>query len=282
MKLKEAARALWRGAFGPVPEMEPEGLRRFRAGRDEDEYLLLDVRQPGEYRRGHLPGAVLIPLPELEGRLDELDRKLPTVVYCAIGGRSRAAAELMAGRGFIEVYSLRGGMKAWDGAAALGPPEQGKALFPAHAAPAGLLARAYALEQSMAAFYQGLADEAPDAGIAEMAGRLARVERGHGQRVRRLCEQAGAGADEREIMERAEQGGVLEGGLRPEDLPGGVLDREALLSLAMMVETQAMDLYSRLARDHEGEAQKALNGLARQEKEHLIGLGKLLDEASAA
>ncbi len=277
MRIMEAGRALWRSAFGPVPELSPEELREFRRRHGEDQYLLLDVRQPGEYRRGHLPGALLIPLPELEGRLDELDRQKTTVAYCAIGGRSRAAAELMAGRGFGEVYSLKGGIKAWQGATAQGPPEQGEALFPQQAGPAGLLARAYALERAMAAFYREMAEAMPDREAAGMAGRLARVEQGHGERVRRLCEQAGPGPAERDIMEQADRDGALEGGLRPEDLPAEGLDREAVLSLAMMVEAQAMDLYMRLARGQDGPARETLLELARQEKDHLAGLGGLLE-----
>lgn len=43
--------------------------------------VLLDVREPGEYARGHLPGAVHIPLSGLADRLDELDRNTPVVTY---------------------------------------------------------------------------------------------------------------------------------------------------------------------------------------------------------
>lgn len=50
-----------------------------RAG--SDEVTLLDVRQPGEYKDSHIPGAVLIPLPQLSDRLDELDREKPVLVY---------------------------------------------------------------------------------------------------------------------------------------------------------------------------------------------------------
>ncbi|MEJ2182557.1 MAG: rhodanese-like domain-containing protein [Nitrospirota bacterium] len=52
-------------------------MKRSKTG----QYALLDVRQPREYEKGHLPGAVLIPLGELRGRLGELDPRKPTVVY---------------------------------------------------------------------------------------------------------------------------------------------------------------------------------------------------------
>ena len=48
---------------------------------EADEIILLDVRQPNEYQKSHIPGATLIPLPELSGRLGELDPEKPVLVY---------------------------------------------------------------------------------------------------------------------------------------------------------------------------------------------------------
>mgnify|MGYP003573636070 CR=1 FL=1 len=46
-----------------------------------EEITILDVRQPKEYEAGHIPGAVLIPLPELSDRIEEIDPDKPTLVY---------------------------------------------------------------------------------------------------------------------------------------------------------------------------------------------------------
>lgn len=81
MKLAEAGKTLWRGVFGQVPEMTPHQLRTYRQAHHEGSYVLLDVRQPGEYQKGHLPGATLIPLPQLSARVSELDPKIPTIAY---------------------------------------------------------------------------------------------------------------------------------------------------------------------------------------------------------
>ena len=56
-------------------------MRQFLAGKNPDEYNLVDVRQPGEYERDHIPGANLIPMAELKNRVDEIDPDKPTVVY---------------------------------------------------------------------------------------------------------------------------------------------------------------------------------------------------------
>ena len=61
--------------------MTPEEVRSFLEDLEPGEYNLVDVRQQGEYEEGHLPGAKLIPLGELEERLGELNPEKPTVAY---------------------------------------------------------------------------------------------------------------------------------------------------------------------------------------------------------
>ena len=67
--------------FSRVKAMEADEARRWMEGRPPESFTLLDVRQPEEYEQGHLPGAVLIPLPELEQRLGELDPRIPVLAY---------------------------------------------------------------------------------------------------------------------------------------------------------------------------------------------------------
>lgn len=84
--------------------------------------MLLDVRQPQEYEQGHLPGATLAPLPEVEERATQLDPQRPVVAYCRSGNRSRAAAVLLKRLGFGLVYTLAGGITGWRGPAVAGWP----------------------------------------------------------------------------------------------------------------------------------------------------------------
>ena len=51
------------------------------ADRSQDEFNLIDVRQPGEYEGSHIPGSKLIPIAELDKRLDEIDPSKPTLIY---------------------------------------------------------------------------------------------------------------------------------------------------------------------------------------------------------
>ena len=70
-----------RDYFRPGKTMTQEQLRDFLDKHTPDEYNLVDVRQPGEYQQGHLPGARLIPLAELADRMNELDPTKPTITY---------------------------------------------------------------------------------------------------------------------------------------------------------------------------------------------------------
>ena len=78
--------------------------------------ILLDVRNPDEFDRGHIAGAMLIPLPELAARRAELRRDVPIVVTCQRGGRSAVGAATLDAFGFTDVHELRGGFAAWQAA----------------------------------------------------------------------------------------------------------------------------------------------------------------------
>jgi rhodanese-related sulfurtransferase len=77
--------------------------------------FLLDVRQPHEWDIVNLEtdGAVMIPLAELQDRLDELPTDREIVVYCRTGARSASAAQILTEEGFSGVFNFVGGIHAW-------------------------------------------------------------------------------------------------------------------------------------------------------------------------
>ena len=79
-----------------------------------DGRAVVDVREPGEYVGGHVPGAVLMPMGQLSSRIGELDRGRPVYVICASGNRSRAMSDFLARAGF-DARSVDGGTAAWAG-----------------------------------------------------------------------------------------------------------------------------------------------------------------------
>jgi hydroxyacylglutathione hydrolase len=79
----------------------------------DPELVVLDVRKPGEYEGGHVPGAVNIPVEQLERRIDELNASRATAVICATGYRSSAASSLLVRRGFGRLHNVTGGTVGW-------------------------------------------------------------------------------------------------------------------------------------------------------------------------
>jgi rhodanese-related sulfurtransferase len=84
--------------------------------------LVLDVREPGEYADGHIPGALNVPRGLLEAKADLeyanreprlADRHQPIIVHCASGARSAFAADVLQIMGFTNVKSMAGGITAW-------------------------------------------------------------------------------------------------------------------------------------------------------------------------
>ena len=77
---------------------------------------ILDVRSPQETAGGVIPGAILIPIEELEERVAEIPKDgKTTLVYCAAGGRSAAACEFLGSKGHLSMVNLSGGVGAWPG-----------------------------------------------------------------------------------------------------------------------------------------------------------------------
>lgn len=78
--------------------------------------LILDVREEGEYAAGHIPNSRHIPLGQLKERLKELEKSKgrPIVVLCRSGQRSISACAALKKQGFADVYTLKGGLVAWE------------------------------------------------------------------------------------------------------------------------------------------------------------------------
>jgi glyoxylase-like metal-dependent hydrolase (beta-lactamase superfamily II) len=108
----EGGMAAWRGAGLPVAEVPQipvaELKRRLGAG-----LQVVDVRRPGEYTSGHVPGAASRPLDRLERDIRGLDPSRPTAVICAGGYRSSAATSLLERHGFRDLSNVVGGTSAW-------------------------------------------------------------------------------------------------------------------------------------------------------------------------
>ena len=277
--------SLLKTLFAPVVSWSAEDLKAFMTQTPEGGYILLDVRQPSEYRDSHLPGAKLVPLSQLESAAGQLDTKKPVVVYCAIGGRSRVAAQLLAGRGFGQVFNLKGGIKAWRGFTAEGPRELNLDLIRGDETPAEIIVVALAMEKGLGRFYSTAAQRVMDQALIDLLQRLAGFEVKHQQALMGLYAQMAPEDPEGRLLKTGRLAGVMEGGFEIEAFlaqNAAYLNSPTdLLTLAMMLETQAMDLYLRFAdKSTEAATREVLFKVATEEKQHLGALADLL-EASA-
>ena len=95
-----------------VTQIDPAGLKAKMDARES--FCLLDVREPWEVATASIAGSLSIPLHELPGRLQELDRASEIICMCHGGGRSQRAAEFLAAQGYLKVRNLHGGIRAWS------------------------------------------------------------------------------------------------------------------------------------------------------------------------
>jgi rhodanese-related sulfurtransferase/rubrerythrin len=246
------------------------------------DYNLVDVRQDWEYEEFHLPGAKLIPLPELPDRLDEIDADKPTLVYCAVGGRSSSAASILSGQGIEEVYNIEGGAMAWQGEYAVGPKELGMMYLSGGETPLEIVTVAYAMERNLGVFLTQMASSAEKAEIVDIFRQLARFEREHQTTLFGIAKHLDPSLNHEEELANRAAVDVLEGGITAEAFIEMNQDylrtSRGVIEAAMMIEAQALDLYMRYAdKTDNDEAEKVLHRLAQEEKSHLRLLGRLMD-----
>ena len=95
---------------------EAVSAEKFRRLMADPAALVLDVRTPGEYKKGHLEGSRLIPIRSLQSRMDSLlpHRQKPVLIYCASGNRSTVGSKILVDNGFTKIYNLRRGIRDWQ------------------------------------------------------------------------------------------------------------------------------------------------------------------------
>ena len=98
------------------PSVKNVGVEEFAKLRADKKNVVLDVRTPEEFAKGHIPGAVNLNVnaPDFQKKLAELDKSKTYLVHCAHGARSAKACALMDKVAFTNVVNLEPGMSAWE------------------------------------------------------------------------------------------------------------------------------------------------------------------------
>jgi rhodanese-related sulfurtransferase len=96
-----------------IKEIAPAELKRMQ--QSQQNFTLIDVREPDEVAQGAIAGAKTLPRGQLEHKIDTIttDKDQPIVCYCGGGGRSALAAQTLKRMGFKNVISLAGGYRGW-------------------------------------------------------------------------------------------------------------------------------------------------------------------------
>jgi rhodanese-related sulfurtransferase/rubrerythrin len=272
-----------------VTNITSQELREYIEATNESGFVLIDVRQSEEYMAGHIPGARLIPLNELEAHADELkllaNRRL--IFYCRSGGRSaRASAWASQGLRLPNVANLMGGFLGWDGQALVDFPRLTP--FDLNGSADALLGRALDLEKGTHQLYEQIASTHQLGILADTFSALLSAELAHGKAVHQILTQISPGGQKSfEVAFSEAPGSIIENGMsldavltHAQEL--GAHGEMALLELALEIELGAYDLYKNLAATVASvEARSALTELAQQEKGHadwvLRAIGKMAE-----
>lgn len=269
-----------------IKDLTAEELRGFIRSHHEKEYALIDVRQPGEYEQGHIPGARLLPLPELIQTMETLPADKQLVFYCHSGGRSMAAASMVADEeiGSGELINLDGGMLAWDGGIASDYPKV--QLFNWQKAPSDMLITAMNLEKGALNFYTHVSEHNQGLPWVDVFSNLAKAEIGHARTVYHFLRKIESDVDDFDTVFDGLSGEVLEGGMtlstvleKLSAIQGRVCLRT--IETALKIEYAAFDLYRTMAdRITAKDAQEAFVTIAQAEKAHMHALVKAIDRCS--
>jgi len=269
-------------------DVTPDVLKHYMDTRKEKDYLLIDVRQPEEYSEGHIPGAHLIPLGDIESKLFDLPTEKEMIFNCKSGGRSRAAATIVADSEISQkkIYNLSGGFMAWEGKAVAGLPKV--QVFDASATPRELLLTAMGLEKGAYRFYTYLTSRFAGESFAKTLESLVDVEIAHAKVLYQHLEPGDKNARSFEEMFDGLAGDILEGGENLEEVIQEVDRVEGniclnLLELALDIEFSAYDLYKNLtAQVADEKTQGALLSIAQAEKNHMKTIAKAVALCPAA
>ncbi len=172
---------------------------------------------------------------------------------------------------------------AWKGLTAAGPAEMGMSLLRGDETSKEIIVFAYGMEEGLRGFYSTMAERTDDSEVVDLLTKLIEVEKNHKQRLFDLYLTHDSGITDKEAFEANIVSKVMEGGFTTEEFleqnRGSMKTVPDVLNIAMMLETQALDLYMRYSEKSEDEKGKAvLYDIAEEEKAHLKTLGRLMED----
>jgi sulfur-carrier protein adenylyltransferase/sulfurtransferase len=256
-------------------DISVERLREYMARHAENEYLLVDVRQPDEYAKGHIAGSILMPLGELPQRLQELPVDKDIIVYCRSGKRSKGAAIFIGSRPYVAgaVFNMTGGLLAWDGH--LLPAVPNLKVFDLAGSDQDILLKAMDLERGAERFYTALRRRYGTVAWTESIAVLAGAEEAHAHLIYRFWAGGQVDPPPFETVYAGLNGDIVEGGFSSTALVAMLEEQpmepcRSTLEMALTIEYSAYDLSRNMAHRFQGQPLEAVfDAIAEAEKEHM-------------
>jgi rubrerythrin len=189
---------------------------------------------------------------------------------------------MLASKGFDQVINMSGGIKAWDDPVAFGSEEQGLDLLTGNESIEETLIVAYSLEAGLRDFYFTMIDKVAADEVKSLFRKLSEIEVIHQNRILEEYIRITGKEIDRDTFESGQMKNTVEGGLTTDEYvrlfkPDWTTSSD-IVDLAMSIEAQALDLYTRAAnRSTDERSRGALKKIAEEERAHLEQLAKLLD-----
>jgi len=256
--------------------LDADELKAWVESHNERDYLIIDVRQPQEYRYGHIPGAMFLPLMDLESKLFDLPTDRDFIFYCSNGGRSLAAGTLVIDAEVTNqrVYNLSGGILHWFGQTLSEFPRI--KVFDESGEIDALLYTAMNLEKGAWRFYHTLASRYASEPCSETFETLSRAETAHAATVYAIWASRLENPPAFERLFADLTGEILESGEPLQEVLTEISSPISedncinLIELSLLIEYRAYELYRTVAdRAANDDARDALLSLAQAEKAHM-------------
>lgn len=189
---------------------------------------------------------------------------------------------MLSGKGFKNVYNLSGGIKAWNKEIAVGPPDLGLHLFSGKESAEETIIVGFGLEQGLREFYMDMANRVASDEAKSLFTKLADIEILHQKHLFKLYQDITGTTASMENFATSTVQPAMEGGLSTEEYLNlytpNLESEQDILSLALSIEAQALDLYQRTAEnDPDENSRKVLQQIANEERAHMDRLANYLD-----
>ncbi len=187
--------------------------------------------------------------------------------------------------GFKDVFSMEGGILAWKGLVASGPPEAGMAYFRPGERPETLTALAWALEEGSRRFYAGVAGTTQDRDAINLFQGLVGAEERHAATLLKLYQEIAGDAFKSQapesVLSDKSAGEIMEGGMRVDETLAWTRGKEIsdILDLSIALESNAFDLYVKMERMAEdSHSKQVFHILSEEERQHLNRMTELIEK----